>query len=375
MDNLTAGNPRAHAVRVYYNDTSTIYEGMPVCYNYDTDVNWFGGSVADTGEVTATTATADGSQNERRYIEVEDPTDNNLNSFAGVVKKGGWCGKSGARVLDIYVPNGAIVPVRCDVDTTEGVTILAITVDSQELGQPISGTSRPVAIAAETETELDGGADITLATLDPNRFVYQNLDGTALNVGVGTSALVVNEINITTAHTGGDFNALDVKAICSGTITATAYNYAILANMAVSGGSTGGVCNYRALEAQLNLGSSTLTGGGSISAACKGVVYGVPTSAVVNIVCALWGDYAVNKTVTGHCSVLWLSDNSTSQLDSMVSMWGQGTTDNIWRFAGFGGGNAILNETTEPNWGGVNNKVLKIEIDGTSYYIHASTDF
>ncbi len=131
--NLTAGNPRAHRVRVYFENSgsATIYEGMPLCYNYDTTDNWFGGSVS-LGVVSATGTTAEGSQNEGKYIRVELPADNNLMSFAGVVASGGWVGKADARVLDIYVPNGAIVPVRCDVDTTVGTTILAITVSSQE---------------------------------------------------------------------------------------------------------------------------------------------------------------------------------------------------------------------------------------------------
>ncbi|KKK79843.1 hypothetical protein LCGC14_2829430, partial [marine sediment metagenome] len=103
-DNLTAGNPRAHAVRVYYFGTSTIYEGMPVCYDNST-TNWFGGSVSN-GEVTASTTTAEGSQNEGKYIRVENPNADNVSMFAGVVKKGGWVGKIGPRVLDIYIPNG-----------------------------------------------------------------------------------------------------------------------------------------------------------------------------------------------------------------------------------------------------------------------------
>jgi len=113
MDNLTAGNPRAHRVRVYYEGTSTIKEGAPLSYNYDTTTNWFGGSVS-IGAVTASTTTAEGSQNEGKYIRVEDVTADNQEFFAGVVAKGGWVGKAGPRTLDIYVPNGAIVPIWTD---------------------------------------------------------------------------------------------------------------------------------------------------------------------------------------------------------------------------------------------------------------------
>lgn len=199
MDNLTAGNPRAHRIRVYFEGTGTIYEGMPVCYNYDTTDNWFGGSVADTGEVTATGTTAEGSQNEGKYIRVELPADGNLIHLAGFVAKGGWVGTTGAKSLDIYVPNGAIVPVRCDVDTTSGATILFMQEGEEELGYSNGiSTSRPVAIAMETETALDGTADITLAKIDPNLFMYQTLDGTALSIGTGTQ---YGAIDITTAST------------------------------------------------------------------------------------------------------------------------------------------------------------------------------
>ena len=198
MDNLTAGNPRAHRVRVYYEGTDTINEGMPLCYNYLTTDNWFGGSVSDEGVVTENTTTAEGSQNEGKYIRVIEPTVvdiddgipaassktitssasgshetdfnnikvnqwvtitgtdvtagtykvtavtqgtaspsvastitldmddatsttadvrvviNNSVHHAGAVARGGWCGNTGPRVLDVYVPNGAIIPIRTD---------------------------------------------------------------------------------------------------------------------------------------------------------------------------------------------------------------------------------------------------------------------
>lgn len=229
MTNWADVDPRAVRRSVYYEGGSTVYEGMPVCFNYDTTTNWSGFDKSQAeGYATRDTDTPEGSQNEGKWIRVENPADNNLMSFAGVVAKGSnLIGTTGPGLVDIYIPNGAIVPVRCDVDTTVGVTILAITVGSQELGQPVSGTSRPVAIAAETETALDSTAGITLATLDPNRFIYQNLDGTALSVGAGTSALAVNEINITSAQTSGRFTALSVSAAATAGGGAHAWMYGL----------------------------------------------------------------------------------------------------------------------------------------------------
>ena len=195
MDNLTAGNPRAHAVRVYYFGTSTIYEGMPVCYDNST-TNWLGGSVANTGEVTVSLTTAEGSQNEGKYIRVENPNTDNISMFAGVVKKGGWVGQTGPKVLDIYVPNGAVVPVRTDLDCLIDQTILAITTGSQELGVPLETDSRPVAISREEYDRTTAG--LVLAELCPDRFIHQDMGGTPLSVDDAdtTTGSMVNRINI-----------------------------------------------------------------------------------------------------------------------------------------------------------------------------------
>jgi hypothetical protein len=193
-DNLTAGNPRAHAVRVYYFGTSTIYEGMPVCYDNST-TNWFGGSVSD-GAVTASTTTSEGSQNDGKYIRVENPNADNVGFFAGVVKKGGWVGKTGPRALDIYIPNGAVVPVRTDSNCLIDQTILAVTTASQELGVPLTTDSRPVAIARETVDR--GTAGLVLAELNPTKFIYQDSGGTALSIDDAdtSTGTTVNNINI-----------------------------------------------------------------------------------------------------------------------------------------------------------------------------------
>ena len=203
MDNLTASNPRAHAIRVYYTESSTIYEGMPVCYEFDATTNWFGGSVSN-GEVTASTTTAEGSQNEGKYIRVEDPDNDNIQAFAGVVKDGGWVGKTGPRAIDIYVPNGAIVPVRTDLACTVGRTILSVESASQELTVPLAATTaRPVAIAEET-VDRSSTSGITLARLDPNLFLYQFGDGSSLiSDDDATAACTVNSINLNFAGTGG----------------------------------------------------------------------------------------------------------------------------------------------------------------------------
>lgn len=222
MNNLTAGNPIAHRVRVYYAGTSDIAEGMPLCYEYATTTNWFGGNVSD-GEVTESTTTAEGSHNEGKYIRVVDPTALNLAWFAGVVAKGGWCGKSGARVLDIYVPNGAIVPVKTVLAATVvGRTILSINSATLTFGNPTTdapnygltvGTidARPVAIAEETIA----AAGLVLARLDPNMFIHQGGQvGQELIVGyVGTVNTSVNRMFLKFDQTAGNCQALHYRSL------------------------------------------------------------------------------------------------------------------------------------------------------------------
>lgn len=143
----------------------TVYEGMPVCYLFDTTNNILGIN-KETNVKGATTA--EGYQNEGKFMLVELPYTDNLLWFAGVVAAGPWVGKSVATLadkwLDVYEPNGAIVPVRASVACTTGITILALETDSQELTQPLSANQgRPVAIAEETRALSDHtGGDITV---------------------------------------------------------------------------------------------------------------------------------------------------------------------------------------------------------------------
>ena len=99
-------NQAAHTKRVRYEGTNTIYEGMALCYNYDTTTNSNDGT------------TAEGSQNEGKYQRVEEPTLANSPFFAGVIAGSEYEGKVGPRFVDIYVPNGAIVPIYTDKSIT-----------------------------------------------------------------------------------------------------------------------------------------------------------------------------------------------------------------------------------------------------------------
>jgi hypothetical protein len=254
MANVSFGtNPTIRKKRVrFYNRSGsavTLYEGMPVCYMFDTTVNVLGydkGSGGDPECQSTPDSTAEGSQNEGKFTIVELPYSDNLVHFAGVLCAGGYCGTTVAATsykwLEIYEPNGAVVPCRVDVDTTTGQTILALESDSQALTHPLNATQgRPVGIAMETETGLDSTADITLVKLDPNMFLYQDMTGTALNIPATTctSDVVVNRINITSAQTGGRFCPLEIYSTVTGTPAGTGYGLGLYVQVDLSGAATG----------------------------------------------------------------------------------------------------------------------------------------
>lgn len=222
MDNLTACNPSAHRIRVYYEGSDTIYQGMALCYNSDTTSNWFGGSVSN-GEVTATSTTAEGSQNEGKYIRVEKPANDNLLFFAGVVAPGGWVGKDGPRVIDIYVPNGAIVPVRSSIYNYEGETVLGVQAGDYELQDGATYGTRTVPVALAME-DVDRGTTegLCLAKLvDPCTFNWASVGFTGTTAGssqrfnVGNGISSGNQIPIlhmfNNRQTGGVFNAMRIR--------------------------------------------------------------------------------------------------------------------------------------------------------------------
>lgn len=217
-------DPKARRISVYYTGSNTIYEGMPVCYEFDTTTNWMGvdGSKVDFTTTASTsglesTTTAEGNQNEGKFIRVQDPDADNIQAFAGVVAGADHAGETGPIALDIYIPNGAIVPVRTDLNCTVGRTVLAVHTAEQMLTSPHHSAARPIAVAWETvDRSLITG--IVLAKLDPSLFLYQKGDAAAIIVDDqdATSALTLNHINATFANTSGINCALWVQATTTG---------------------------------------------------------------------------------------------------------------------------------------------------------------
>ncbi len=223
----------ARRKRVYYAGTSTIAEGMPLCYDYDTTDNILGYDKGAGGDVTSQTTpetTAEGNQNEGKLMQVEDPALNNIKFFAGVVAGNSYAGLTGPRWLDIYVPNGAIVPVKTVLAATVvGKTLLAVNSGTLTLGNPTmdipdfattssgdtAGTidARIVAVAEETISS----AGLVLACLCPEQFTYQGgqIDG-EMQIAAGTVNATVNRSMIEFLSTSGHCQALHYRTLLTG---------------------------------------------------------------------------------------------------------------------------------------------------------------
>lgn len=395
MDNLTAGNPVAHRVRVYYTGSDTLIEGEPLCYSFKTTRNWFGGSVSDAGVVTASEYVAEGSHNASKYMCVESPfrasitsmdsvagsnvitgdgTDfanfhvgmavsiasasdanadgnyvitavgalgvtitldmtaaeaaavttqadvtvqiDNISAPAGVVAKGGWCGKAGPRVIDVYVPNGAVVPVRCDQNCVLGRTILAIHTNEQHLTAPHQTYALPIAVAWET---VDRGttAGLVLAKLDTRLFIYQTGDVGTLLVDDKdtTSNITANLIDVSTSQTGGRFTALHVKSTLTAGAGSDHYGAAIYAHTIVS--SAPAVTQVASVSARLEVTAGTPT---EYLTALKATVKetGATMTSVGIVSCLNLALQVTNDCTANNLVWIYLEDNSTQKPDQFI---------------------------------------------------------
>ena len=257
MESSFGTSSDARRKRVYYTETSTIYEGMPVCYEFDATTNVLGYDKAAGGDVVCQSSpetTAEGNQNEGKFIRVEDPDADNTTAFAGVVAGTSYAGMTGPRWLDIYIPNGAIVPVRTDQNCTVGRTILAVHTAEQHLTGPYEYAALAVAVAWET-LDNSGGAAIVLAKLEPNIFIRQKGDAGSLLIDDQDTGndMGPNIIALTSAQATGSCIALDI-----GLTTVTTSNYAALYLSTTNTGTGAG--GFKALYAKGNAYGTAITG-------------------------------------------------------------------------------------------------------------------
>ncbi len=377
MESSFGTSSDARKKRVYYTGTDTIYEGMPLCYEFDATDNVLGYDKGAGGDVVCQTTpetTAEGNQNEGKFILVEDVAADNIQWFAGVVAGNSYGGMIGPRWLDIYIPNGAIVPVRTDLSCTVGRTVLTLVSASQEL----TGSGRPVAIAEETVDRSGGDDGIVLAKLDVSLFAYQK-NGSNNLLLTSTSAGILNDIRCDFAHTSGNSANFLIYTTLSSALASDGGICSAQVFLGIDGTITATTSYTRAVLAQLNL-AGTINGSNVHLTGLHAQLSGTPTFTECAKVSGLWVDCVLGVAPsTGDYVGIRISNNGANQSEVLagIELYGGYGINRLFNFdtcdgitANFisngGTGGAEIGITSGGDW-----KKLKIAIDGSIYYMIA----
>lgn len=357
-------NPIARRQRVYYTETSSIFEGMPVCFEFDATTNVLGYDKGAGGNVDSQdtpTTTAEGNQNEGKFLRVEDPDADNIHAFAGVIAGTSEAGKVGPRWVDIFIPNGAIVPVRSDQNCTVGRTILAVHTAEQHLTSPYEQSGRAVAIAWETkDTATTTG--IVLAKLSTTLFIYQKGDNATLLVDdEDTGDVTINQIRVAFAQASGRATAFQIRAhSIAGTQSCWDYGLA----MDVSADLAGGLVtnSFNGSGHWLNIGSTTITGGSIVSALRAGIYEDGSGNTFTSVGAMSPLSLAVQFTTdpSGNLAMIYMRSDGSNAVDYLF----------IAETAAAIGAAAQGNSSTQA-WG-TDDITIKIKVGGTDYWLYAS---
>lgn len=359
-------DPIAQSKRVFWRpvtSTTVLKIGQPVCYDSDCVHDHKERTVDPTHLGLTIDTYAEGAQEfTGRLFVVEEPLTANLMSFAGIVKSLGPKDGADGDMIEIYVPNGAVVPCWIDASVTLDATILGIRNGEADLSYP----GRPIGIAKETIDRTTAG--LCWVKIDPDAFVYQSGQVNTSLVGY-----VANTMQNTYIATSGTVCGLMVHTTSSGVVATSQNAWSVLAYLAVSGGSTGTGYN-RASLSQLQL-SGTYNNGGIYMYGAHVQVAGTPTLTHVQRVAGLSVEYGTTVPTTGDADVVFLYANpSGGDLNSYVHMWGDGEkADVIWKFSGCGGlsTSTLIKKmgtggmwTNTGEWG-----QIPVDINGTTFYI------
>ncbi len=255
--------------------TKTLKEGEPMCYNFDTTTNILGYDKVNStfgSDVKESATTAEGYQNEGKFLIVENPAEGNLNWLAGAVAPGNWCGQSvlngGEKWIEVFEPNGQIVALRTNANCTVGTTVLGVGTGGQYFEAANNDDDPlPCALAEETvdRSSTNGlvlaklfptgqaisGTTVYLTPVRPvvTGYMYGvNIDGTSMLTGTAASKSYV--VNISgyreSAVATGDSNDAMLKvsgnneAACDSNFVFAGIN-AVINNR--SGGTLGRITN------------------------------------------------------------------------------------------------------------------------------------
>ena len=164
--------PLARRKRVYWRPVTAatvVRVGQPVCYNSDETKDY---KERSNHPVTDTAYAAGNQEYNARIFCVEEPLSANLHHFAGIVASLGSKAGADGDLIEIYEPNGAIVPVYTDIECTENQTLLGIRDGEADASYPAYQTI--IGIAEETKDRSGAGnAGLVWARIGRNFMVEQ----------------------------------------------------------------------------------------------------------------------------------------------------------------------------------------------------------
>jgi len=195
-------DPIAIAKRVFFRPATSsdvIKVGDSVCYNWDISSDHKERTADPTHFGLTEDTYAEGEQEfTGRMFIVEKPDSENLQNYAGVVKCLGPKAGADGDMIEIWIPNGAMVPVRAGIYCYKGVTVLAVQDGSYSLENPVYGSAfASVAIAMETVDRTTDGL-VWARLLGPNYFSNGNYDiplRTGDGVATGTARVFERDIS------------------------------------------------------------------------------------------------------------------------------------------------------------------------------------
>lgn len=362
--------------------TDTVVVGSLVCYNWDVS--------SDVEERTTNPATAhfgsDG--NETTYAEgaqaytgrmltVEKPATGNLAFFAGVVHSLGPLYGADGDTIEIAVPNGAVVPVRCNINCTAGTTV--VTVANASYNGYYGG--KPIGIAMET-VDRSSTAGLVWVKLDPSMFLWQEINGG--NVSPGAYNVTTNRIQITSAHTTGYATALLVKNEVSGILAASGGAAAVTGYIKVSGSITSTTAYVRSILGQLDLTGGTLNGSNIHACGVMAQVNGsaATTLTAVSKLACLMCDFSLpgSGPAAGDMSFIRCANNNgqNANVGYVFDIYGGYGIGNLFNLLGcsntgedtsymvFAGGTGSGALSTGGAW-----KKIRVVIEGSTFYLVA----
>ena len=374
-------DPIAVAKRVFWRPVtaSTVLKvGQPVCYSSDSVLDYQERAADPTHFGLTADTYAEGEQEfTGRLLVVEEPLTANLMSFAGIVKCLGPKAGADGDMIEIWIPNGAVVPAYIDASVTLDSSILGIANANVNL---FSG-GRPVGIAKETiDRETVNG--MCWIELNPDKFLYQS--GTA---STNLTGAVINTLQHTFINTSGSAANLMVHTTASGVMTA-GNAWGILNYLAVTAAMTG-ASYIRGLLSQVMI-NGVIDGATHISA-IHAQLGGTEEVANCESMNALHAEVSASRpTVAGtdladDYSIVKLSNNAPAECgpNEVFFVYGGSGVEDLFQFHTCLNGGAATDHFIYPHGTGADAYVkngtgailkVKVNVDDADYFLMLYSD-